>query len=99
VLLAVLGVGIVGTLLPFFLAVTALRVIPAVTAGIAATFEPVFAASFAWLLLGQRLEPPQLAGGLLVVAGVVLAQLAQPRSRAAPAAAGSVPEAIAPTEP
>jgi drug/metabolite transporter (DMT)-like permease len=99
VLLAVLGVGIVGTLLPFFLAVTALRVIPAATAGIAATFEPVFAASFAWLLLGQRLEPPQLAGGLLVVGGVVLAQLAQPRSRAAPVGGGSVPEAVAPTEP
>jgi drug/metabolite transporter (DMT)-like permease len=83
VLLAVLGVGIVGTLLPFFLAVSALRVISAPTAAIAATFEPVFAASFAWLLLGQRLEPPQLAGGLLVVLGVMLAQLAQPRSRAA----------------
>ena len=39
------------------------------------------------------------AGGLLVVAGVVLAQLAQPRSAAAPAAGGSVPEAVAPTEP
>jgi drug/metabolite transporter (DMT)-like permease len=56
--------------------------ISAATAGIAATFEPVFAASFAWLLLGQRLAPPQLAGGLLVVVGVMLAQLAQPRSRA-----------------
>jgi len=28
------------------------------------------------VLLGQRLAPPQLAGGALVVAGVVLAQLA-----------------------
>jgi drug/metabolite transporter (DMT)-like permease len=78
VLLAVIGVGIVGTLLPFFLAVTAVRVVSAATAGIAATFEPVFAATFAWLLLGERLGPVQLAGGLLVVAGVMLAQLAQP---------------------
>jgi len=67
--------------LPFFLAVAAVRVVSAATAGIAATFEPVFAAGFAWLLLGQRLEPVQLAGGLLVVVGVVLAQLAQPRLR------------------
>src|SRR6266498_3122831 len=59
VLLAVIGVGLVGT------------------------FEPVFAATFAWLLLGQHLRPVQLAGGLLVVAGVVLAQLAQPRLRPA----------------
>ena len=78
VLLAVIGVGVVGTLLPFSLAVRAVRVIPAATAGIAATFEPVFATAFAWLLLGQRLERVQLAGGLLVIAGVILAQLAQP---------------------
>jgi drug/metabolite transporter (DMT)-like permease len=73
---AVLGVGLVGTLLPFALAVGAVRVISAATAGIAATAEPVFAAGFAWLLLGQHLSPAQLAGGALVVAGVVLAQLA-----------------------
>ena len=76
---AVLGVGLVGTLLPFALAVGAVRVISAATAGIAATAEPVFAAGFAWLLLGQHLTPGQLAGGALVVAGVVLAQLAAAR--------------------
>jgi drug/metabolite transporter (DMT)-like permease len=76
VALAVVGVGVVGTLLPFALAVGAVRVISAATAGIAATSEPVFAAAFAWVLLDQRLAPTQLAGGALVVAGVVLAQLA-----------------------
>jgi drug/metabolite transporter (DMT)-like permease len=76
---AVLVVGLVGTLLPFALAVGAVRVISAATAGIAATAEPVFAAAFAWLLLGQRLTPAQLAGAALVVAGVVLAQLAAAR--------------------
>ena len=79
---AVVGVGLVGTLVPFALAVGAVRVISAATAGIAATSEPVFAAGFAWLLLGQHLAPAQLAGGALVVAGVVLAQLAAARSRA-----------------
>jgi drug/metabolite transporter (DMT)-like permease len=73
---AVLGVGLVGTLVPFALAVGAVRVISAATAGIAATSEPVFAVAFAWVLLGQRLNPAQLAGAALVVAGVVLAQLA-----------------------
>ena len=73
---AVLGVGLVGTLLPFALAVGAVRVVSAATAGIAATSEPVFAVAFAWVLLGQRLNPAQLAGAALVVAGVVLAQLA-----------------------
>ncbi|HEX7146862.1 MAG TPA: DMT family transporter, partial [Actinomycetota bacterium] len=78
---AVLGVGLLGTLLPFALAVGAVRVISAATAGIAATAEPVFAAAFAWLLLGQRLNPAQLAGAGLVVTGVVLAQLAAARAR------------------
>jgi drug/metabolite transporter (DMT)-like permease len=82
VALAVLGVGLVGTLLPFFLAVDAVRHIPAATAGIAATSEPVFAAALAWLLLGQRLTAAQLAGGALVVAGVVLAQAATARRNA-----------------
>jgi drug/metabolite transporter (DMT)-like permease len=72
---AVAGVGLIGTLLPFALAVGAVRVISAATAGIAATSEPVFAVVFAWVLLGQRLNPAQLAGAGLVVAGVVLAQL------------------------
>jgi drug/metabolite transporter (DMT)-like permease len=76
VALAVAGVGLVGTLLPFALAVGAVRVVSAASAGIAATSEPVFAAAFAWVLLDQRLAAAQLAGGALVVAGVVLAQLA-----------------------
>jgi len=79
---AVLGVGLVGTLLPFALAVGAVRVISAATAGIAATSEPVFAVVFAWLLLGQRLNLAQMAGAALVVAGVVLAQLAAARAKA-----------------
>jgi drug/metabolite transporter (DMT)-like permease len=76
VVAAVLGVGLVGTLVPFALTVGAVRVISAATAGIAATSEPVFAVAFAWVLLGQHLDPAQLAGAALVVAGVVLAQLA-----------------------
>ena len=78
---AVVEVGLVGTLLPFALAVGAVRVIGAATAGIAATSEPVFAVAFAWLLLGQTLNLAQLAGAALVVAGVVLAQLAAARAR------------------
>jgi drug/metabolite transporter (DMT)-like permease len=75
--LRVLGVGFVGTLLPFLLVVNALRILTAAVAGIAATTEPVFAVGLAWLLLGQSLGVPQLIGGGLVVSGVVLAQLAR----------------------
>jgi drug/metabolite transporter (DMT)-like permease len=86
----VLAVGLLGTLLPFFLAVWALRIISAAVAGIAATTEPVFAAALAWLVLGQELAPPQLIGGALVVAGVALAQ-----ANREPATA-SVPVEVAP---
>jgi drug/metabolite transporter (DMT)-like permease len=72
---AVIGVGIVGTLVPFLLEVGAVKVLPAALAGIALTSEPVFAAGFAWLLLGERLTPAQLAGGALTLAGVALAQV------------------------
>jgi len=73
VALAVLGIGLVGTLLPFFLAVGAVRVLSPATAGTAATVEPPAAALFAWIFLGQRLSAVQLVGGALVIAGVVLA--------------------------
>jgi drug/metabolite transporter (DMT)-like permease len=99
VALAVLGVGLVGTLLPFFLAVAAVRHISAATAGIAATSEPVFAAALAWLLLGQRLTTAQLAGGALVVAGVVLAQAATARRRDAAAGTGQTRPDMAKVDP
>ena len=76
VALAVLGVGIVGTLIPFFLAVGAVRVLSPAMAGIAATVEPPFAAGFAWIFLGQHLSLVQILGGVLVLAGVALSQRA-----------------------
>ena len=77
IVLRLLGVGLVGTLFPFLLAINAVRIISAAVAGVAATTEPVFASGLAWLLLSQALGVPQLIGGGLVVAGVVLAQLAR----------------------
>jgi drug/metabolite transporter (DMT)-like permease len=76
VALAVLGVGLLGTLLPFFLAVSAIPVLSPALAGIGATVEPPFAAAFAWIFLGQHLGPVQVAGGVLVLVGVALAQRA-----------------------
>jgi drug/metabolite transporter (DMT)-like permease len=90
VALAVLGVGIVGTLIPFFLAVAAVRVLSPVATGIAATVEPPFAAAFAWLFLGQHLTFVQVLGGLLVLVGVVLAQRA-PAARSPVAAVEVAP--------
>ena len=71
----VVAVGLLGTLLPFGLVVAALRWISSAVAGIATTAEPVLAALLAWLFLGQLLSVPQLIGGALVIAGVLLAQV------------------------
>jgi drug/metabolite transporter (DMT)-like permease len=73
----VVAVGLLGTLLPFGLVVAALRWISSALAGIAATAEPVLAALLAWLFLGQVLSVPQLIGGALVIAGVLIAQMAR----------------------
>ena len=49
--------------------------------------EVLFAVLFAWLLLGQLPAPIQFAGGVLVIAGVVLVQAQRERMSAAPAIA------------
>ena len=42
------------------------------TIGFAVLLEPVIAALLAWLLLGQRLAPAQIGGGVLVLAALAL---------------------------
>jgi drug/metabolite transporter (DMT)-like permease len=74
--LSVMAVGLLGTLFPFFLAVTAIPVLSPPLAGIGATVEPPFATAFAWIFLGQHLGEVQVLGAALVVLGVVLAQRA-----------------------
>jgi DME family drug/metabolite transporter len=70
----ILFIGIAGTLVPFLLFVWAVRRVRAERASIAATLEPVLAALAAWIWLDQALSGMQIAGGLLVVAGVVTLQ-------------------------
>jgi drug/metabolite transporter, DME family len=70
----ILFVGIAGTLLPFLLFVWAVRQVRAERASIAATLEPVLAALAAWVWLDQALSGMQIAGGLVVIAGVVTLQ-------------------------
>ncbi|HLT59050.1 MAG TPA: DMT family transporter [Limnochordales bacterium] len=54
--------------------------------GLILALEPVFAAWFAWLLLGERLAPSGWLGGGMVLAGVILAELdtAKGSARGAP---------------
>jgi drug/metabolite transporter (DMT)-like permease len=68
---------VVGTIVPFFLLVSALRHLPATRVGIIAMLEPVVATVVAWVWLGQALGAVQLVGGAVIMAGIVIAQTAR----------------------
>lgn len=68
---------VLGTIVPFALLVGALRHIAATRAAIVAMLEPVVATLVAYAWLGESLTAVQLAGGLVVLAGIVLAQSAR----------------------
>jgi len=67
-------IGLVGTLLAHGLFVMALRTVRPSTAGIIATAEPVFAGLIAYLVLGDRLQPLQVLGAAVIVAGIIAVQ-------------------------
>jgi len=71
------GVVLVGTIVPFLLLVGALRHIAATRAGVTAMFEPVAGALVAWAWLGESLTTTQLIGGAIVLTGILLAQTAR----------------------
>jgi drug/metabolite transporter (DMT)-like permease len=72
------GVVVIGTLLPFLALVAALTFIPASRGGVVATLEPVLAALFAWVLVGEALAALQVFGIVLVAVAVVWVQLHRP---------------------
>nr|WP_275585487.1 DMT family transporter [Blastococcus saxobsidens] len=84
---------VLGAVVPFWLSISALRHLPPTTAGLVATVEPVFASVVAWLWLEQVLTGWQVAGGLVVLTGIALAQTAR---TARPASAAPLPETPAP---
>jgi drug/metabolite transporter (DMT)-like permease len=48
--------------------------LPAAFSSVSLLFQPVMAALFAWMLLSEPLVPLQIAGGLIVLAGIYLAR-------------------------
>jgi drug/metabolite transporter (DMT)-like permease len=80
--LLVAYVIVFGTIIPFGFVVAALEYIAPTRVAIVATLEPVGAALVAFAWLGEELTAVQLAGGLLVLAGVGLAQTARASPRA-----------------
>ena len=66
-----------GTIVPFFLLVSALRHLRATTVGIVAMLEPVVGALVGWAWLSEALGGVQLAGAAVVLAAIAIAQTAR----------------------
>jgi drug/metabolite transporter (DMT)-like permease len=68
------GVGLVSTALAFQTFYAGVRRIGAAQAALVSTVEPIYTIVLATILFGELLTPVQIAGGVLVIGGVVLAQ-------------------------
>ena len=79
-LVPVLGLSLVAAVVAYVAGIAAARLLGATVASFIGLTEVLFAVLFAWLLLGQVPAPVQLAGGVLVVAGVALVRLDEVRS-------------------
>ncbi|MBX3068138.1 MAG: EamA family transporter [Cryobacterium sp.] len=68
---------VLGSFVPFYLSLLALKYLTATAAGIVASAEVIFAFLVAWIWLGETLNPVQIAGAAVVLPGIVLAQTAR----------------------
>ena len=71
---ALLWLGIMGSFVPMLLDYIALGNLSATAVGIIATSETVFASAFAWIWLGESMTTLGVIGGLIVIAGIILAE-------------------------
>jgi drug/metabolite transporter (DMT)-like permease len=69
--------GIMGSFMPLFLTYAALSNLSATSVGVYSTTETVFGFIFAYLWLGEKIDGLQTVGGLLVIAGIVIAQISR----------------------
>ncbi|WP_326567518.1 EamA family transporter [Amycolatopsis rhabdoformis] len=79
--LALLGLALAGTVLPYLAGLRALRDLPVTLASVLALVEPVVAAGLAWLWLGETLGLVQVVGAVVLLSGAVVVQVAGSRSR------------------
>jgi drug/metabolite transporter (DMT)-like permease len=90
----VLGMAIVAGAIAYLTGIAAARRLGAKLASFVGLIEVVFAVMFAWLLLGQRLDAMQLAGGVLVVLGIALVRLDEMRIKVGPCPGSLTPAMV-----
>jgi len=80
---------LVATVVAYVTGVLAVRRLSPPVAGVVACLEAVIATVLAWVLLGEHLSAPQLAGGAVVLVGAFIAQSSTPaKSGQEPVASG-----------
>jgi drug/metabolite transporter (DMT)-like permease len=67
-------IAVGGTVVPFMMSLTALRVADPGRVGVLQSLEPAVGAGSAWIVLGQTLSGVQVVGGLAVVVSVAVIQ-------------------------
>jgi drug/metabolite transporter (DMT)-like permease len=72
--------------------VLAVRRLSPQVAGVVACLEAVIATVLAWVLLGEHLSAPQLAGGVIVLVGAFIAQSSTPAKGSEQPVASGGPE-------
>ena len=75
-----LWIGIMGSFVPMLLDYIALGNLSATAVGVIATAETVFATVFAWAWLNESMTTLEVIGGLIVVAGIILAETSRTSS-------------------
>lgn len=71
----ILYIVVLGTVVPYALYSEGISLIRSTRASVTATLEPITAAFISYWFLGESLQPPQILGGLLVIASVVFLQI------------------------
>ena len=84
---------VAGTVVPYLLVLGAIRDLGATRVGLVGMAEPVGAGLVAWVVLGEVLDRVQLAGAVIVLAGIALAETSRRRRDEATA---PLPEGMAP---
>ncbi|WP_241002763.1 EamA family transporter [Streptomyces sp. CB01881] len=79
---------LIATVLAYLTGVISVQHLSPPVAGVLANLEAVVATVLAWILLGEHLGAPQMAGGLLVLAGAFAAQASKPAAPADEVRAG-----------
>ncbi|NUU06905.1 EamA family transporter [Leifsonia sp. C5G2] len=83
-------VGVLATAVAYASSITATELLGSRLASFVGLLEVVAATLYAWLLLGEKLSPLQLLGGLLILAGIALV-----RADRTPVPVASVPTPVA----